>query len=193
MKSKQFGNLLKEIRNGHLTQDAIAKRFGCHLNTIKNYENKGRVPDIEYLAVLSAESGYSFKELIYKRLLISQQENELPADLDVHQVCESGSLYELGSHNNTVKKFSAHNDAMAPTILSDAMVSYDSSRTELKDGQMFVFSFDSGHQIRRVQVTVTGAVNLLCDNAAYPSETVDKSDIDSLNVMGMVLSVTNFY
>lgn len=193
MDAKQFGKLLKDIRHEHLSREEIAKRYNRHPNTIKNYENKGRMADIEYLALLAVVTGYNFLDLITKRLLVAQHAEKLPADIDVNKVCEAPPGYSLGGVHGNVRQFSIHNDTMSPTIKSDGVVIYDVNQKELKDGKMFVLSFDGEYQVRRVQISMQGTIKLICDNKSYAPETLAKGEVKKLNIVGMVTSVTNFF
>lgn len=82
---------------------------------------------------------------------------------------------------------------MDPTIKDGARVVYDGSDTELSDGQMYMIKINETQCIRRVQITIDGGINLLCDNSSYPAQSLPKEKASMIEVLGRVTSITNQY
>ena len=193
MDAKQFGEFIKELRKKHMSREKFAERYRRHVNTIKAYENDGRLPSVDHLFALAVETNYDFLKLVVMRLEVAQLEQQLPDDIDIAAVWEQSPFYNLGEDQEGFVQLNIISDTMAPTIKPGALVIYDPLRKNLKDGQMYVFSFDNGQQVRRVQTTIHGGIKLLCDNRVYPPEQLDKSETDHLQVLGAVITVTNYF
>lgn len=193
MDAKQFGTWIKELRDLSLTRAAFARKYKRHANTIKAYENDGRLPDIDHLFALAVETGYDFNTLVIKRLEAAQNSDGLPSDIEVAGVCESKTPYHTIAEKAGLVQITIDSDSMAPTIMPGAAVVYDPLKTQLKDGHMYIFSFDNGMQVRRVQTMNNGAFKLICDNSTYPPQELDKAAVEHIEVPGIVTSVTNFF
>lgn len=193
MNSKQFGQWIKEIRAAHISREKFSAKYGWHVNTLKSYENKGRLPDLEYLFSLAVETSFDFFELVRQRLLAAQEDKDIFTDIDVIEVCESHSPYVLSSPQSGISQYTHDSDNMFPVINKGALISYDTSQNQLQDGKMFVFKFNDLLQVRRIQIMNHGGVMLICDNNAYSSQELNKTESEELQIVGMVTAVTNYY
>lgn len=127
------------------------------------------------------------------RLEVAQLEEQLPDDINIAAAYEQALFYSLGQDQEGFVQLNIRSDTMAPAIMPGVLVIYDPLKNNLKDGQIYLFSFDNGRQVRRVQTTINGGIKLLCDNGAYPPEQLDKSEASHLLVLGAVITVTNYY
>lgn len=193
MNGKQFGEWLKQLRAAHISREEFVRKYKFHRNTVKNYENEGRLPDIDHLFFLSIETGYSFQELVKQRMVVAQNEKQLPADIDVRQVCEPKAAYIANAQPGEPGQLKQENDTMAPTIQKGATVTYDPSNNELRDGHMYLLRLGEARHIRRIQIMTDSGVMLICDNQAFPPQLLSKEQAADLSVIGAVTSVTNFY
>ena len=100
---------------------------------------------------------------------------------------------EDGEEDDEEVRFRLNSDVMFPAIMPGAIVTYDPLRTHLQDGQMYVFSFDNAMQVRRIQKLRNGGIMLLTDNKAYLPQEVTQKELVSVDVLGAVSAVTNFY
>lgn len=169
----------------------MAKKYECHPNTLKSYENSGRLPDVDYLVALSNETGYDFKELVKQRVIARFSSTNILDLKTVLQVCEGVTDYNAPHLPPLHHDWIAEGNAMAPTIQNGARVIYDSYEKELADGKMYMLRINNTLCVRRVQITIDGGVNLLCDNGSYPAQTLSKEKASILEVLGRITSVTN--
>ena len=93
-----------------------------------------------------------------------------------------------------VKKIEAVNvvgDSMEPTIQDDNIVFIDRDKMDTSKGGIFAIVTPTGLFIKRVQIRVDGAVDIISDNKDYPVQTVDKQEITIIGkVIGMFGEVT---
>ncbi len=193
MNEKEFGQWIKSLRAPHITRVAMAKKYECHPNTLKSYENSGRLPDVDYLLALSNETGYDFRELTKQRVIARFSSNNILDLKTVLQVCEGSTDYSAPNLPPLHHDWTAEGNTMEPTIREGARIVYDSSDTDLADGQMYMLRINETQCIRRVQITIEGGINLLCDNTNYPVQSLPKEKASMIEVMGKVVSVTNHY
>lgn len=171
----------------------MAKKYECHPNTLKSYENSGRLPDVDYLVALSNETGYDFKELVKQRVIARFSSNNILDQKTVLQVCEGTVEYTAPHLPPLHHDWTAVGNAMEPTIKEGARVIYDSSEAELQDGKMYMLKINETFCVRRVQLTLDGGINLLSDNANYPPQELSKDKVSVLEVLGRITSITNSY
>lgn len=169
----------------------MAKKYECHPNTLKSYENSGRLPDVDYLIALSHETGYDFKELVKQRVIARFSSTNILELKTVLKVCEGGADYNALHLPPLQRDWIAEGNAMVPTIYSGARVIYDSQETELADGKMYMLRMNNTSFVRRVQIAVDGGVNLICDNNSYPTQTLPQDKDNALQVLGRITAVTN--
>lgn len=193
MNEKEFGQWIKSLRAPHITRVAMAKKYECHPNTLKSYENSGRLPDVDYLLALSNETGYDFRELTKQRVIARFSSNNILDLKTVLQVCEGTTEYSAPNLPPLHHDWSAEGNTMEPTIREGARVVYDSSDTDLTDGQMYLLRINETQCIRRIQITIDGGINLICDNNSYPVQSLPKEKSDMLDIIGRVTSVTNSF
>lgn len=193
LNEKEFGQWIKSLRAPHITRVAMAKKYECHPNTLKSYENSGRLPDVDYLLALSNETGYDFKELTKQRVIARFSSTNTLDLKTVLQVCEGSTDYSAPHLPPLHHDWTAEGNTMDPTIKDGARVVYDGSDTELSDGQMYMIKINETQCIRRVQITIDGGINLLCDNNSYPAQSLPKEKASMIEVLGRVTSITNQY
>jgi len=81
----------------------------------------------------------------------------------------------------------ARGDSMEPGIRDGALLLVDESDQRLFDG-IFAFVLAGDARVKRFRRLATG-IQLISDNPAYPSETIDGGDMASLQIIGRVLWV----
>ena len=191
MNEKEFGQWIKSLRTPHITRVAMAKKYECHPNTLKSYENSGRLPDVDYLVALAHETGCDFKELVKQRVIARFSSTNTLELKTVLKVCEGGADYSALHLPPLQRDWVAEGNAMAPTIHNGARVIYDSHETELADGKMYMLRVNNTLCVRRVQIAIDGGVNLICDNSSYPTQTLPEDKAHALQVLGRITAVTN--
>ena len=93
----------------------------------------------------------------------------------------------LGGKNN-LKNIDAINvvgDSMEPTLNSDNIIFIDKSyNSNVRDG-IYAFTTNYGLFVKRIQKRVDGKFDIISDNKDYPTQVMEKSEI---NVLGKVIS-----
>lgn len=194
MNAKQFGEWIKQLREPHISRAAMAEKYQRHPNTLKAYENNGRLPDVDYLFALSRETAFDFQKLIKLRLTAGQSAQRFTEAFDVFDQAEQLVPENLRSPRNEHHQiWFALGDTMEPTIKEGAKVIYDTSDNKPRDGQLFMFNLHSEKCIRRVQMSSSQQITLLCDNQQYPAQCIDIDDSSDSTVLGKIWAVTNYY
>lgn len=84
-------------------------------------------------------------------------------------------------------------NSMAPTISDGDDMIVDTSSEVLTEGDIFVFKQGEVYTAKRVQLLPGGGVMLVPDNSQYRSVTYSKDDIESLEVVGKLISSISHY
>ncbi len=205
MDANEFGNFIMELRDKRLSRPEMANVSGYHVNTIKGYEKEGRLPDIDYLAILSKETGHSFLDLIAKRLSagkfpdavtefnaaevhVTRTPNVTPhARMQMKDGVWSVPLAWLGGTSDSFSVIEQTGTEMAPLILPGSLLAVDASDSNVLKGGIFVLNL-MGQQVTRAIESVNGAVTLSGGAESIPF-TVAHSDLDKLKVVGRVVAV----
>lgn len=211
MNNKEFGNYIRDIRKArYSSRDAMSKEWVWHKNSIQNYEDGTRLPDIDYLAALAISTGHSFEELVRKRLEVGHipdkahllawdkdqvQDNPTNTNLAV-PLYNSQELIvvdeKLVPHSNieSLLFFKVGGDSMIPTIADNEIILLDTSEKALKEGSVIVIKMRGDFYVRRVQVNFNDSFTLACDNPLFNSSVVTKSDLSTLEVIGTRVNLT---
>ena len=75
-------------------------------------------------------------------------------------------------------------DSMEPTITDNAIAVIDRSKTDIKQGGIFVVNTVAGTFIKRVTTNPQGGVDLISDNKIYPIQTINE---DEGTIVGKVI------
>jgi phage repressor protein C with HTH and peptisase S24 domain len=97
-------------------------------------------------------------------------------------------LREHGIAPDNAHFVTARGDSMEPTIQDGGIVLFDASRRSLHDPGVYVLTVYGDLLIKRVQPTTRGLI-LISDNERYKPETIERGDLDSVNVVGKVFWV----
>lgn len=77
-------------------------------------------------------------------------------------------------------------DSMYPTLKDGEEIIVDRSKTDLKDGKIFVLNNEGAMYVKKVQVTPYGII-LISQNPEYSPIKLDASEMDNLIVIGQVV------
>jgi SOS-response transcriptional repressor LexA len=93
----------------------------------------------------------------------------------------------LGGKEN-LKNIDAINvigDSMEPTLNSDNIIFVDKTKKDaLRDG-IYAFTTTHGLFVKRIQIRVDGKLDIISDNKDYPSQILNKNDLE---ILGKVIS-----
>ncbi len=81
----------------------------------------------------------------------------------------------------------ADGDSMEPTISDNNTLMIDTSKRELKDGNIYVIRTNSHLIVKRVQTLWNKGILLLSDNKEYETQQVEPNEADDLEVIGRVV------
>nr|WP_321511189.1 S24 family peptidase [uncultured Celeribacter sp.] len=113
----------------------------------------------------------------------------LPATEEVlDQVAfQESFLRDLGAHPFKCSIIWAKGDSMQPTIPDGSILIVDLSQNEINNGCLYVFNVDGDLLVKRARRKLDSSIELISDNNLYATETVSKSDLDQLRVIGRVV------
>lgn len=84
----------------------------------------------------------------------------------------------------------ARGDSMEPTIHSKDMLLVDTSKTNPRDGQIYVIRSGDVLWVKRVQRQIGGSLLLISDNTTYPPMPLMLADHPDIQVIGQVVQVS---
>lgn len=207
MDSNEFGEFIKVVRDKILSRPAMAEKTGLHVNTIKGYEQDGRLPDVDYLAQLAIETGHSFADLLNKRLLAGRlgkvaedqhlmvMEKREGYDVSVSTVSATSKLPLLGTDSYLLldnRLLPADADLVHLALIKEddpeqyVMINCDDKG--IQDGHSFVVDYGVGPVSRLIQFGLAGTIILVAEGKNSPPLTVQNSQRDLIKVIGKVVS-----
>lgn len=111
-------------------------------------------------------------------------EDETPSQ---YIAIKKANLTAAGVNTNNLMIIYARGDSMEPTFYSGDPLFIDRSyHTVAPDGGIYVFNYNGELFVKRLQLTFTGDLLVISDNAKYREMTIPKSDLDNLNIVGRV-------
>ncbi|MEE2025064.1 XRE family transcriptional regulator [Alkalimonas mucilaginosa] len=211
MDSNEFGEFIKMVRDKVLSRPQMAEKTGLHINTIKGYEQEGRLPDVDYLAQLAIETGHSFADLLNKRLLagrvgqVAKDKHLLVAErISDYQVSvkPARNLPRLPVLNQDKSVFIDDELLPAGLDLSHLIVLQvdeplrrylvvDPEDKALQDGQTFILDYGTGLVARKIQFGIAGAIMLIAEGQAAAPLTVPDEQRDQIKLIGRVVCSIN--
>ncbi len=84
----------------------------------------------------------------------------------------------------------ARGDSMEPTISSKDTLLVDTSKTNPRDGQIYVIRSGDVLWVKRVQRQIDGSLLLISDNSTYPPMPLMLADHPDIQVIGQVVQVS---
>ena len=112
-------------------------------------------------------------------------EDETPSQ---YIAIKKSSLAASGVNTSNLIIMYARGDSMEPTIYSGDPLFVDRNATSIApDGGIYIFNYGTDVFVKRLQMTFTGDVLVISDNAKYPSQTIPKADLDQMRIAGRVV------
>ena len=78
-------------------------------------------------------------------------------------------------------------DSMEPTLLNKEVILFDKNNIDISKGGIFIVSTNIGLLVKRVTLKLDGSIELISDNKNYNSEIIQKSELDSIQILGKVV------
>lgn len=216
MDATEFGIYIQQIRDKFLSRKAMAEKSGLHSNSIKGYEVEGRLPDVDYLAALSVETGHCFSDLINKRLLagklgqVAQEKHlfveEVRGEYDTSDTRVTGveaipvigsnevklidkTLIPGGTDVGVLQIF----DNRQQTDSASQVMLVDTKDKAIQSGQLYVIDIGQGPISRRVQHGLSGSLMLATDIPGMTPLTVPAEQVDNIVFLGRVVCVISYF
>lgn len=197
---QSFTDLLRELRKkAFSSRDDMANKWPWQRNTIAGYETGERIPDLEYLAALSIETGYSLEDLIRARLDIgiiadkahlvdlggeSKQYCHVPVwDSDNRVVIDSRTISHV--HPEDLIACVANGDNMAPTIRDGEMMLADTSKKNIVSGNIYIVRMASTVFAVRLQRNINDTITVIYDNPNSKSLTLTQDEFFAVQIIGL--------
>ena len=193
-------------KNGKVFDKDVANSLELSQANFATMKNRGKIPFSNILNFCAK------KKISINWLLYDQNPGSLVDSTDKYwikyypsiAVSAGGGAYEaeenyeslalpeyfismLGGKEN-LKNIDAINvvgDSMEPTLNSDNIIFIDKTKKDaLRDG-MYAFSTTHGLFVKRIQRRVDGKLDIISDNKDYPSQVLNKNDLE---ILGKVIS-----
>lgn len=95
-------------------------------------------------------------------------------------------LRSLGVAPGNAEFLTAQGDSMYPTIQDGDLMLVDRGYGEVMNGKIYVLVVRDAVVVKRVSLLAAGGLILISDNDRYPSETVPRDEVNSLNFQARV-------
>jgi len=86
-----------------------------------------------------------------------------------------------------LKIFKASGDSMEETITDNDLLLIDISKTEYRNGGIFLLTINNDWYIKRLRVRLTGELDIISDNPKYPIETLKQDTASEIKIIGRVI------
>ncbi|MCT7609801.1 S24 family peptidase [Aliarcobacter butzleri] len=193
-------------KNGKVFDKDVAKSLELSQANFATMKNRGKIPFTNILNFCAK------KKISINWLLYNQNPDSLVDATDKYwikyypSVCVSagGGAYEsednfeslelpryfvnmLGGNEN-LKNIDAINvigDSMEPTLNSDNIIFIDKTKNDVSRDGIYAFTTIHGLFVKRIQRRVDGKLDIISDNKDYPSQVLNKNDLE---ILGKVIS-----
>lgn len=86
-----------------------------------------------------------------------------------------------------LKIFKASGDSMQETITDNDLLLIDLSKTDFRNGGIFLLTINNDWYIKRLRMRLTGELDIISDNAKYPIETLSPDTTTEIKIIGRVI------
>ncbi|OCL92468.1 putative HTH-type transcriptional regulator [Aliarcobacter thereius] len=98
------------------------------------------------------------------------------------------NLYKTKTSNtNSIIALNVIGDSMEPTLNDKEIILFDKDNTDISKGGIFIVSTTVGLFVKRVSLKIDGSIELISDNKNYNSEIIQKSEFDTIQILGKVV------
>lgn len=100
-------------------------------------------------------------------------------------------LIDIGVSSKDAVILPAQGDSMSPTIPNGAPMLVDTSKTEVRNGFIYVFNIDGDLVVKRIERLPDGTFDLISDNQKYPTRNLSRETVTSMTVIGRVYAAVS--
>lgn len=100
-------------------------------------------------------------------------------------------LTDIGVQADKAVILPAQGDSMSPTIPNGAPMLVDTSKTEVRNGFIYVFNIDGDLVVKRIERLPDGTFDLISDNRNYPTRNLSRDTVSSMTVIGRVYAAVS--
>lgn len=94
---------------------------------------------------------------------------------------------DLGIQISAARVLPCQGDSMEPTIMNGAPMLVDTSKTEVRNGFIYVFDVAGDLMVKRIERLPDGTINLISDNSEkYPPRNLAQHEVSRMLVIGRV-------
>ena len=98
------------------------------------------------------------------------------------------SLYKSNSSKTeSIIALNVTGDSMEPTLINKEIILFDKDNSDISKGGIFILSTTVGLFVKRVSLKIDGSIELISDNKNYNSEIIQKSELDTIQILGKVV------
>lgn len=98
------------------------------------------------------------------------------------------SLYKSNSSKTeSIIALNVTGDSMEPTLINKEIILFDKDNSDISKGGIFIVSTTVGLFVKRVSLKIDGSIELISDNKNYNSEIIQKSEFDTIQILGKVV------
>jgi hypothetical protein len=209
---KAFAGALNELldRHGlpasnHGRLQAFAKQVNRPVSTAHRWLSGVGMPDMDDLFLLCGSFNCSLDELLGRRPIGGDSDPDSATAVTYYSEIGSvvinipssflgngGGSRPIGVSRVTGREMSGYAEA-------NDRIFFDLSDTEIRSGAVFVLRIGSALVIRRLRVRLDGQIDVLCDNAVFPAETIprdrfrpaDEATDQDIAVLGRIIAKLN--
>ncbi|WP_305843259.1 LexA family transcriptional regulator [Photobacterium leiognathi] len=197
-----ISKLIKEKRlsNG-LTQVELAEKVGVTSVAVSKWELGLVKPKPSHCRLLGDVLGINHKTIMGISSFKTKGYTEVPFLDDICAAAGSGCIVSKeivndyvmlpidalgGSQKKDIVCIKASGDSMLPVLNDGALLALDTSIQKIKDGTMYVISYDGMLRVKVLSNALSG-IRLHSFNPMYQDELLSLSDLDTFKVIGKVI------
>ena len=72
-------------------------------------------------------------------------------------------------------------------LINKEIILFDKNNSDISKGGIFIVSTTVGLFVKRVSLKIDGSIELISDNKNYNSEIIQKSELDTIQILGKVV------